>query len=353
MKYAVLRPWISWFAYYLRYKNRITSKFKTKSGAPLKNGITYCCIAKDETYAIDACLNSIIGFADQLIAIDNGSKDDTFIKMLEFKKRNKDTMDIIVLQCPGLTLSECRQVSMEYVDRTWFFRGDGDFILTDNFTNLKKTVLKYKRPASISLQLIDLFGDEHHGSKYLSFIRQGEYYLRMLENDIQYEELYGRVEHANIPIYHRLEYNRKVGLLHLNCNKSNERIFFRTCNLDFRQYVNEHGSSMEFSTYQKLWLEHVFKTADPQLIEYRMARLVAEMCIRISPDYKHEMAKVGQSGFHAPFVVLYRNGKPFFRVGANEVSKFSEEYISMYENPAWIPDADEYHKDSQRKKFIS
>ncbi|MBK9731381.1 MAG: hypothetical protein IPO83_08845 [Chitinophagaceae bacterium] len=352
IRYVLLRPFVSWLAYHLYYKYRSKTKFKTNEGTALKKGIAFCLVARDEGYTIEACLKSIVGFADQLIAVDNGSTDDTFLKMTEFNEQYGNSIDIVLLKRPDLNLSECRQLCLNYVNRIWFFRGDGDFILLSKFKELKKIILKYTRPGAVSLKLIELFGDEHHCNRYVQFIRPGEYYLRSFERDIQYEEFFGRIEHARIPIYYRLQKKDAVGLIHANFCKSNKRIFYRTCYLDYREYANHHDEPMDFEAYEKKWIAHVFKSENPELIEYRMARLIAVMCKKMSLEYEEEIERTGIEIFQSPYIVMYREDHPFIRVRRNEVSKFTNEYVSRFENLQWVPDADEFYSDSLRIAFL-
>lgn len=351
IRYVLLRPVISWLSFHLYHKFKYKEKLITKAGLPLKDGIAFCLVARDESFTIEACLQSIIGFADQLIAIDNGSSDDTFDKMLRFKERHNGAMDITVLQRPDLNLSECRQLCLDNVTRTWFFRGDGDFILLQEFKWLRKSILKSSRPGAVSLQLIELFGDEHHCNKYVRFIRTGEYYLRSCESDIRYEEFYGRIEHARIPIYYRLQRRKAVGLLHANFCKSNRRIFYRTCYLDYREYANKQKQPMAFPLFESKWIQHVFQSANEEVIEFRMARLIAVMCERMSKAYEDEIIKTGIEIFQSPYIVLYHDSKPFLRVLKNEAEKYTTDYIAGLEDPAWWPDADAFYSDSLRTAF--
>ncbi|MBX7108846.1 MAG: hypothetical protein K1X61_09385 [Chitinophagales bacterium] len=350
-RYVLLRPVVAWFSYHLYYQFRIREKRHSKAGLPLKDGIAFCLVARDEAYTIDACLLSIVGFADQLIAVDNGSTDDTYERMLRFREQYSGVMDITVLHRPDLNLRDCRQLCVDHVQRTWFFRGDGDFLLLPEYKRLKKNILKSRMPGAISLKLIELFGDEHHGNRYVRFIRPGEYYLRSFESDVRYEEFYGRIEHARIPIYYRLSRNKTVGLIHANFCKSNRRIFYRTCYLDYREYVNKHKQGVEFSYYESRWLQHVFQSADHNVTEYRMARLIAVMCERINTAYEDEIARTGIEIFQSPYVVLYRDDKPFLRVLKSEAHQYTSTYISKMEDPAWLPDADEFYADSLRTAF--
>lgn len=351
IRYVLLRPVISWLSFCLYYKFQHKAKQRSKNGLTLKDGIAFCLVARDEAFTIDACLQSVIGFADQLVAVDNGSSDDTFDKMLRFKEQHGGNMDITVLQRPDLNLSECRQLCLDYVTRTWFFRGDGDFILLPAFKQLGKGILKSGRPGAVSLQLIELFGDEQHGNKYVRFIRPGEYYLRSFESDIRYEEFFGRIEHARIPIYYRLQRKKAVGLLHANFCKSNRRIFYRTCYLDYREYANKQRQPMDFATFESKWIRHVFQSANDEVIEFRMARLIAVMCERVNKAYEDEITNTGIV-FQSPYIVLYRDNKPFLRVLKNEADKYTLDYISGLEDPAWWPDADVFYTDSQRTAFI-
>mgnify|MGYP000946535096 CR=1 FL=1 len=352
IRYTLIRPAVSWFEYQFRCKSSWKLKQVSHSGAPLQKGISYCMIAKDESDAIEYCFQSLVGFADQVICIDNGSEDDTFRKMLDFKKQFGHQMDIIVMSRPEMNLMQCRQECVKYVNCTWFMRGDADFVLTASYKNIREVILNKKRPSAIAYRLLTLFGDENHVSKHHDAISTGEYYLRNFEEGIQYEEFFGRLEHARIPICYRLIRKHSIGILHLNGNKSNERFFYRTCYLDYREHLNStQGSTVDFRHYEKKWLVHVFDTGDPALIQYRMARLLATMCIRINSDLQSEIQQHTDIKITSPYFIMYRNDQPFLRIKKNHDPEATLKWITANEHESWMPDPRTYYSDSIRKNF--
>src|SRR5262245_55675788 len=58
---------------------------RTRAGGSLVPGITAVVAARNEAYTLPFCLRSLIGFADQIVCVDNGSDDGTLALMEAFK----------------------------------------------------------------------------------------------------------------------------------------------------------------------------------------------------------------------------------------------------------------------------
>lgn len=71
----IIRSFLSPVLYFFYYKWVKKSYEISRNGKPLKHGITAVVAAKNEDYTIPLCLKSLIGIADQIICIDNGSED--------------------------------------------------------------------------------------------------------------------------------------------------------------------------------------------------------------------------------------------------------------------------------------
>ena len=69
----ILRPFHKILFYDFNKKNINV----TRNGKPLKMGISAVVAMKNEEYTLPLCLKSLIGFADQVIIVDNGSEDDS------------------------------------------------------------------------------------------------------------------------------------------------------------------------------------------------------------------------------------------------------------------------------------
>ena len=120
----VLLP-LSYLFYYLPLKNKIRV---TRSGQPLKPGISAVVAAKNEEYTIGMCLESLIEVADQVICIDNGSTDDTLKIMYAFKEKYGSKLRVDVLEMPGALLGDCREAGLKHTLCQWHLRWDADMV---------------------------------------------------------------------------------------------------------------------------------------------------------------------------------------------------------------------------------
>ena len=80
----LIRP----FSKLLFYSFRKNTLDRTRNGQVLKMGISAVVAMKNEDYTLPLCLNSLIGFADQVIIIDNGSEDNSLELAKKFKSDN-------------------------------------------------------------------------------------------------------------------------------------------------------------------------------------------------------------------------------------------------------------------------
>src|SRR4051812_41560376 len=70
---------------------------RDRAGKPLQPGITAVVVARDEGYTIPFVLRSLVGFADQIVCIDNGSVDRTLSEMEVFKEKHRDEVSVEIL----------------------------------------------------------------------------------------------------------------------------------------------------------------------------------------------------------------------------------------------------------------
>ena len=125
---SILRPIIGSILYQL-YFQFIYKKYETThDGKPLKKGITAVISAKNENYTILFCLKSLVGFADQVVCIDNGSEDDTLLKMKQFKASHGDTIEVDILEMPNALLGDCREAGLNATRYQWHLRWDADMV---------------------------------------------------------------------------------------------------------------------------------------------------------------------------------------------------------------------------------
>ena len=91
----IIRPFHKLFFYDFRKKTIDI----TRDGKPLKMGISAVVAMKNEEYTLPICLNSLIGFADQVIIIDNGSEDNSLSLAKKFKSDNEGQIEVDIIEC--------------------------------------------------------------------------------------------------------------------------------------------------------------------------------------------------------------------------------------------------------------
>ena len=80
--------------FYTFRKNNLN---RSRNGDVLKMGISAVVAMKNEEYTLPYCLESLIGFADQIIVIDNGSEDRSLNSAKEFKRKHGHKVEVTVI----------------------------------------------------------------------------------------------------------------------------------------------------------------------------------------------------------------------------------------------------------------
>ena len=110
----------------------------TRDGHPLKKGISAVVAMKNEEYTIPFCLESLIGFADQIIIIDNGSEDNSLLLAKKFKEKYHGKLEVDIIEMPGALLGDCREAGLKATKYQWHLRWDADMIAhTDGKFDMK------------------------------------------------------------------------------------------------------------------------------------------------------------------------------------------------------------------------
>lgn len=358
IKCRVVRPVVSFIFFFGYFIFIFKKNERTFSGNKLKSGISVYVPVKNEESWITPCLESLVGIADQFIIIDNGSSDQTWTKIQEFKEKNKTIINIIAIQRPTALLVEIVQEALSYVDRQWVLKWDGDMIANqDVFLPFINKNLKGIKPKAFILPRFNFCGDLFHVRKGRNPVDAGEPFLRRFNNRFVFKEEFGRLEHAVIPIYYSLVYlkRKKPFSIHFSDLRPPFRIIERTIYLDWRETTNKFPHKENFKNYhdfKKLWLFHNFKSLDEHSIKFRAGRLVAEMVAPAVPDnYGIEKpVKFLQENFECNFEIEYQDGVPYIMHyhGDGEMKGYSP----SKEDLQWMPNPDDYYNDHKRLSFI-
>lgn len=357
IKYKLLRPIISFLVYYLRDKNRFASIHKTYRQEPLKKGISVYVPCKDEDTHILICLESLIGLVDQFILLDNGSTDNTLAEIKSFQTKYGNQVQIEVHEVPDMKLVEMVQFALTQVEYSWVLKWDGDMLAIDDdkqFTNLRAHCLKRKRPAAFTLPRLNFTGDYEHVSTFAPVVDVGEPFLRTFNNQFLFQEEFGRLEHAVIPIYYKLKLLKPYFSFHFSNLRPPKRIMYRHCYLDWRETMNvgsEKAKSTfkQFDVYQKAWFKHNFKSENEASLKFRSGRLLATYCKRFDvgtycafPLVITEQLKNNTDRFK----IIYQSDKPYLMMDRNDPEMVN--YQASQNDLDWQPDVSAFFSDKIR-----
>ena len=339
----LLRKILSSVTYHLFYR-LIRQKLEvTPDGQPLKPGIAAVVAAKNESYTISFCLKSLIDIVDQIVCIDNGSKDDTLKKMHDFKNQYGNKIEVEIISLPDGLLGDCREAGLKATKYQWHLRWDADMVAnTKSMVTLRKKVLQNNRPRAIRLPRIHLYGDLSHTSKYL-VVDPGEPILIRFNKQIYYKE-YGKFDAIKMPIYYQILNEKEWCCFHCAGLKSDDNLMHRFHYFTWRECYNNATSEQEKKTYEDFEqfkfernLE-LFGTNERKSLKYRYQRQLALHFIKYNPDkyaeypeiLKHEMKNNKER-----FKVIYRDGKPDLRIDNEDAEMLN--YKPTKEDMAWDP----------------
>jgi glycosyltransferase involved in cell wall biosynthesis len=289
--------------------------------------------AKNEDILIKYCLESLIGFADQIICIDNGSEDDTLEFMQSFFEENKDKIDISVIKMPGALLGDCREMGLAKTKHQWHLRWDADMVDMVFKTSgkemaegLRKKVMSCSKPIAFQLPRTNLFGDFKHTSRVYDVVDPGEPILMRFAKNIKYVE-HGRFDIIKLPFYYKTIKEKKRYYHHFDGVKPDLRLMYRNCYFDWREQYNKVANGKEedriedFETFQKKWQMERYQTNDIKSLKYRFQK---EYIIQLKPyetavygNYPDVIKKLIHSK-ESRFQIEYKDGKSVRRIDSED-----------------------------------
>lgn len=335
----ILQPFF-YFLYYVPFKKSINV---TRDGKPLKLGITAVVAMKNEEYTLPLCLESLIGFADQIVIIDNGSEDSSLEKAKEFKEKFGNKVEIDIIEMPGALLGDCREAGLKATRYQWHLRWDADMVAHTDGPNdmklLRQKVLKDNTPRAIQLPRINIYGDLKHTMGKIS--DPGEPILIWFNKDLFYRE-YGKFDSIRVPFYFKQDKEIKNYYFHCSGLKSDENLIHRFHYFTWREYYNQFNDTSrpkilkDINEFKKVRNQYLFQTNDALSIKYRYMRQLVSQFVKYKEDVygeypvilQREMKKTNQR-----FEVLYKDFKPYIRIDNNDITMQS--YSPTEEDIKW------------------
>lgn len=326
----IVRPFYKLFKYSFR-KQKVNT---TRDGKALLKGISAVVAMKNEEYTLPFCLESLIGFADQIIIIDNGSEDNSLLLAKKFKLEHGNEIEVNIIEMPGALLGDCREAGLKATKYQWHLRWDADMIAhTDGELDMKKLknkILKDNTPRTLQLPRINLTGDLFHVVKNRDW-DPGEPILIWFNQDISYQE-FGKFDTIRVPKYFLQIKESTNYYFHCQGLKSDINLIHRFHYFSWREAVNsadknnlpEHIKTYE--AYIKKRNKYLFDTNDPLKIKYRYQRQLVHSFEKIDIEkygyypkiLRSEIEKVNQR-----FEILYEEEKPFIRIDRDDEKMIS------------------------------
>lgn len=340
----IIRP-LSYLFYYLPFQKKINV---SRQGKPLKKGITAVVAMKNESYILPFCLESLLGFADQIVIVDNGSDDDSLKKAKKFKKLYGDQIEIDIIELPHGLLGDCREAGLQHTRYQWHLRWDADMVAktsgSDNIRQLREKILLDNTPRSIQLPRINIFGDLCHVHKNVSVCDPGEPILVWFSKNVCYRE-YGKFDTIRIPLYYKQVQEKKYYYFHCSGLKSDENLLHRFHYFTWREQVNKYSSHhipnaiKDFTIFKQKRNLYLFGTNEPRSLKFRYQRQL------VSQFDKYDKNKFGEypeilerekNNPHQRFRVLYKNNQPYIRI--DEEDEEMKNYVPTEEDKRWEVD---------------
>jgi glycosyltransferase involved in cell wall biosynthesis len=337
----IIRPLLYWLGY-MPMKKKINI---TRSGMPLKKGITAVVAMKNESYTLPFCLESLIGFADQIVIVDNGSEDDSLQKARAFKAQHEGKLEIDIIEMPHGLLGDCREAGLQHTRYQWHLRWDADMVAKTSGINdirqLRYKILQDDTPRSIQLPRINIFGDLLHVHKAINVLDPGEPILVWFSKHVCYRE-YGKFDTIRIPYYYKQQQEDKYYYFHCSGLKSDDNLIHRFHYFTWREQVNKYPkgnippSVRDFHIFKQKRNQYLFGTNDIRSIKFRYQRQL------VSQFEKYNTEKFGEypeilareiNNEQQRFRVIYKDNQPYLRIDMQDESM--KDYVPTEADLNW------------------
>lgn len=320
----------------------------TRSGQPLKPGITAVVVARNEAYLIPFCLESLLGAVDQIVCVDNGSDDDTLARLVEFRDHNAHNLDVEVLSMPDALLGDCREAALGHTKHEWHLRWDADMVCrttgTETLIALRRKVLADDRPRSVQLPRTNLHGDLRHTLRLYPTVDPGEPILMRASRQLRYQE-FGRFDSVRIPLHYR--HVADLGRYYVHCAglKSDKNLLHRFHYFTWREALAAAPDAMtrrallDFEAFKRRRNLDLFGTNDSRALKFRFQRQLAHNLQPYDPMIHGPYPEVLRHELERPdprFEVLYRDGRPYLRLDRSDREML--EYQPTADDLAWDPE---------------
>ena len=276
-------------------------------------GISVYMRVKDERDWIAASIASIKGIADEIVVVDNGSKDGTYEILQEMAVKENGKLKLWLK--PELNHCDLSNFALEQTSFRWSFRWDGDMVAhTDgenSIANLQKRILALNpnRHYLIYLRHINLSGDLfHQDPKEMVHIEE---YIHTFSKFARFIHP-NRFEAVKFPFYYKPLFWYEPYVFHVNI-KPARRMLLRYFWEDWMQ-LKDYARYPNLEDYVRAHIAEVFNTSHLDEAEERCVKKKIENHIFFNSELFGPYPKLLKSFLDAPsYRIQYKNGKIFGR----------------------------------------
>jgi glycosyltransferase involved in cell wall biosynthesis len=319
---------------------------RARDGTPLLPGITALVAARDEAYTIPFSLRSLVGFADQIVCIDNGSEDATLAEMESFRDEYGDRANVEVVSLPGALVGECWEAGLDRTRHQWFSPWDADMVAKttgqESILGLRERMLRDDRHRTVALPTTNLFGDLRHVLRLNHTWDPGEPKLFRFGRGIRYRE-FGRYFAVRLPLHYIQVDETAQYFSHLAGIKSDENLMHRFHYWEWRETVNREGEALDpelrtLDGFKRRRNEELFGTNEPRSLKFRFIRQLSYQLMPYDEERFGAYPEVlkGELSRRQRFEVVYRDGRPWSRIDREDAEMVG--YEPTVDDVAWDPE---------------
>jgi len=280
-----------------------------------KEGISVMCLVKDEADWVSLSLQSLEGFADEVIMIDNGSSDNTIAAMEAM--REKVSYQLIIKSNPDPDFCNISNQALNLTSYRWIMRWGADFIAYSsgerNLCNLRKALLAM--PANnyyvIYPLIVNFSGDLFHVKK--GFELHSEHYILTWHKKAKYR----KVRHYNtltVPWFFSIKRDYRIWIAHIGSAKTYQKLIYRYFWVDWRSRRNfdifPNIETFVKKEYDLVWESDAFK-------KYMQKAFYDMIFSKVRPyeikEFGNYPALLKSYLENPPFKITYKDGKPVSR----------------------------------------
>jgi len=268
---------------------------------------------KDERDWIEAAIASITGIADEIVAMDNGSTDETWEILQDLSSQRKGQM--ICEQAPDLRHAELSNAALDRTTFRWVFRFDGDMVAhtsgPHDIARLRARILDLPtdRFFLIYLRHVNLSGDLFHQDPQEQV--HIEEYIHTFSPDAHFVHP-GRFEAVRFPLYYRPLFWYEPYVFHVNIKPARRMLlrYFWEDWMELKDYVRYPT----LEDYVRAHMAEEFNTSQWEEAESRCVSKIIQNHIPFDPERFGPYPELLKPFLDAPkYRIQYENGNIYGR----------------------------------------